>query len=412
MEAPIPQPRLDDDEDVHWALSTAVALWGRSEHTEALKWLRRAAEQASDVNADKRALELFKAAAEVANMVGKGGSMAPPPPPPAQQTPTPAPAEAAPQAATGPRPPPVPPPRHRAAPPPVPPAGPPSVRPPSMPAPPPAAPIAAAIPAASRPPAVPGPQTSPQAAPGRSVPPPVQKPQSPAPAPSRPSMPSIPQIAAPTRPVAISAAKPMAQAVAPKRKRSFSGEARPVEKARGSEAARAHPSHKRRRTHTGDELHLPATPAEPENIWDDLDEDTRVISARERPRDEIDQALARLRAAPAPPAPASPQATPGSRDDAASSTTHPGAADWRPNDTVSPIQAAERAPVAAPESPRKLDTLPSLRVAVLATGIAGEVRLISLDATEVPPPGAALAVLVPLSAADGDAISRLFRAID
>ena len=47
MEAPIPTPRLDDDEDVHWALSTASALWGRGERTEALKWLRRAAEQAS-----------------------------------------------------------------------------------------------------------------------------------------------------------------------------------------------------------------------------------------------------------------------------------------------------------------------------------------------------------------------------
>lgn len=223
-------------------------------------------------------------------------------------------------------------------------------------------------------------------------------------------MPSIPQIAAPTRPVAISAAKPMPQAVAPKRRRSFSGEARPVEKARSSEAAR--PAHKRRKTHTGDELHLPAKQPDPENIWDDLDEDTRVISARERPRDEIDQALARLRAAPAPPPPAEPAKAQDSTP--AASSTNPGAADWQPNDTVSPIQAAaaERAPAAAQAPPRRLDTLPSLRVAVLATGIAGEVRLISLDATESPPPGAALAVLVPLSAADGDAITRLFRTID
>ncbi len=56
----------DDDEDVHWALSTAAALWGRGEVQEAVKWLRRAAETASDQNRDQRSLELFKAAAECA----------------------------------------------------------------------------------------------------------------------------------------------------------------------------------------------------------------------------------------------------------------------------------------------------------------------------------------------------------
>src|SRR5215470_5411943 len=109
MEAPIPQPRLDDDEDVHWALSTAVALWGRSEHAEALKWLRRAAEQASDVNADKRALELFKAAAEVANLVKAGPSAPPPAPAPAATPPPPPPAPPAPQRPAASAPPPAPP---------------------------------------------------------------------------------------------------------------------------------------------------------------------------------------------------------------------------------------------------------------------------------------------------------------
>ncbi|WP_437581046.1 hypothetical protein [Sorangium sp. So ce887] len=66
---PIPPPHDEDDEDVHWALSTATALWGRGERDEALRWLRRAAEQASDANADLRALELFKAAAEVAQKI-------------------------------------------------------------------------------------------------------------------------------------------------------------------------------------------------------------------------------------------------------------------------------------------------------------------------------------------------------
>src|SRR6185312_9164882 len=75
-QSPIPNPHPNDDEDVSWALSTAGALWGRGERAEALKWLRRAAEQASDVNDDMRALALFKAAAEVAQAV----SITPPPP--------------------------------------------------------------------------------------------------------------------------------------------------------------------------------------------------------------------------------------------------------------------------------------------------------------------------------------------
>src|SRR5262245_66390148 len=80
--AAIPSPLEQDDEDVHWALSTASALWTRGERTEALKWLRRAAETASDANADTRALELFKAAAEVATRISSarppGASSAPP----------------------------------------------------------------------------------------------------------------------------------------------------------------------------------------------------------------------------------------------------------------------------------------------------------------------------------------------
>lgn len=89
MDSLIPAPRDDDDEDVHWALSTSAALWGRGESGEALKWLRRAAETASDANADDRALELFKAAAEVASRLEARsapppapGASGPPPPPP------------------------------------------------------------------------------------------------------------------------------------------------------------------------------------------------------------------------------------------------------------------------------------------------------------------------------------------
>jgi hypothetical protein len=45
---------------------------------------------------------------------------------------------------------------------------------------------------------------------------------------------------------------------------------------------------------------------------------------------------------------------------------------------------------------------------VLATTTPGEVRLITLDPRDDPPPGAAIALLVPLSAGDGDAITKLF----
>src|SRR5262245_48016369 len=136
--APIPPPVDDDPEDVFWALSTATTLYNRGERSEALKWLRRAAEQASDSGADTRALALMKAAADLTATFST-----PPPapsaaPPQRVSTPPPLPKKAAPA-------PPAPPPpaaAPAARPPPVPP------RPPSIPAPPP-------VPA--RPPSVPAP---------------------------------------------------------------------------------------------------------------------------------------------------------------------------------------------------------------------------------------------------------------
>jgi hypothetical protein len=462
MEAPIPPPRLDDDEDVHWALSTATALWGRGERVEALKWLRRAAEQASDVNADKRALELFKAAAEVANQNKAAAAAAvpaeTPPPPPARPPPPPA------------RPPPVPqagPPRPGSVFPP-----PPAPRPPSVPAPPPAhAAPGPTIPGAPRPPL-----------PVRSAPPPPpgsapvpQARSAPPPAPMRTPL----QVTPPARPVAISSAKaPMPQAIPPKRRRSFTGEPRPVEKPR-VDAARPRPGapvsqpaatspqkHHRRKTHTDDDAHSrQTTPAADKlsSIWDDLDEDTRVINGRPG-GDEIDQALARLRGAPAPvtatppaapaltPAPAPVAPGPRGQSRAAGSLLIPPApvdADDNPFGAPEPTMVMHRSSASiheeltsdgsrfeataagAPASeggpaterppsliqggtaaPRRLDTLPSVRVAVLGTSVPGEVRLISLDAGDEPPPGAALAVLVPLSSADGDALARLFSATE
>jgi hypothetical protein len=65
--AHIPPPREDDPEEVADKLSIAAAMWARGETHDALQWLRRAAESASDAEADIRALELAKAAAELAN---------------------------------------------------------------------------------------------------------------------------------------------------------------------------------------------------------------------------------------------------------------------------------------------------------------------------------------------------------
>jgi hypothetical protein len=65
--SPIPKVRDNDPEDVSWALSTAATQFARGDREEALKWLRRAAEAASEAEHDKRALELAKAAADLAS---------------------------------------------------------------------------------------------------------------------------------------------------------------------------------------------------------------------------------------------------------------------------------------------------------------------------------------------------------
>lgn len=64
-----PKPREEDFEDVHWALSAGKSLWDRGEKDEALKWVRRAANAAAERDADVRAVELFKVAADMASLV-------------------------------------------------------------------------------------------------------------------------------------------------------------------------------------------------------------------------------------------------------------------------------------------------------------------------------------------------------
>jgi hypothetical protein len=67
----VPEAKPDDPEDVSWSLSTAEAMWARGDHLEGIKWVRKAAEAASDVEDDERALELAKAASELATIVAR-----------------------------------------------------------------------------------------------------------------------------------------------------------------------------------------------------------------------------------------------------------------------------------------------------------------------------------------------------
>lgn len=63
----VPRASPVDPVDVSWALSTAEAMWARGDHLEGIKWLRKAAEAASDAEDDTRALELAKAASDLSS---------------------------------------------------------------------------------------------------------------------------------------------------------------------------------------------------------------------------------------------------------------------------------------------------------------------------------------------------------
>ncbi len=83
----IPTTSNRDIEDVSWALSTAATLWRRQDCSEALKWLRRAASAASEDEDDLRAVELFKAAAEVADLLDRPSAVTAAPAPEAESQP-------------------------------------------------------------------------------------------------------------------------------------------------------------------------------------------------------------------------------------------------------------------------------------------------------------------------------------
>lgn len=67
----VPEAKPEDPEDVSWALSTAEAMWARGDHLEGIKWVRKAAEAASDAEDDMRALELAKAASDLTTLISR-----------------------------------------------------------------------------------------------------------------------------------------------------------------------------------------------------------------------------------------------------------------------------------------------------------------------------------------------------
>jgi len=79
-----PSPDASDAEDVAWGLTTGAALWKQGERYDAIVWLKRAVDAATEAGLAVRADELNRAATELlASLAGRTGpasSGAPPPP--------------------------------------------------------------------------------------------------------------------------------------------------------------------------------------------------------------------------------------------------------------------------------------------------------------------------------------------
>jgi hypothetical protein len=90
----LPESRPEDDEDVVWGLSTAIALWARGERGDAIVWIRRAADAAVAAGQPERGAELSSIAIQVEQALEAHIQQTMPPP-----SATPAPVEQAPVAA-------------------------------------------------------------------------------------------------------------------------------------------------------------------------------------------------------------------------------------------------------------------------------------------------------------------------
>jgi hypothetical protein len=140
----------------------------------------------------------------------------------------------------------------------------------------------------------------------------------------------------------------------------------------------------------------PATPAPPKAaIPDDFEEETRVLRTPAA-GSAVDPALQRLAGG-----------TAGQHANEFDAELVEENTDFEGGWGDLPGQAGEA--VTSPQlSIPRLPSVPAIRVAVMSAGAPGEVQLVPLDAATKPPPGAAVAILVPISAADGELVVKLF----
>jgi hypothetical protein len=163
--------------------------------------------------------------------------------------------------------------------------------------------------------------------------------------------------------------------------------------------------------------------------FDDLDENTEVLNAvrrvpvaRKSTAQEIEEGFQAYLGDPRGAGDVD------SFDEATDPGVHARALDSSGDEQTGPVSvpertvvftAAERAAlVSAPENrapegtSRKFPPLLAHRVAVVASSTPGELRVVLLDPSGAPPVGAAIAMLVPLSTADGDEIAQLFGSLE
>jgi hypothetical protein len=75
-----PEPLEGDPDAVVTALEVGASMWARGEHNEAVKWLRKAVDEAFEAGLDERGLTLSKSAAAMASLVPPPPSASPGPP--------------------------------------------------------------------------------------------------------------------------------------------------------------------------------------------------------------------------------------------------------------------------------------------------------------------------------------------
>ncbi len=75
--ADYPEPLDADPDSVVTALEVGASMWSRGEQAEAMKWLRKAVDEAFEAGLDERGLELSKSAAAIASLVPPAPSAKP-----------------------------------------------------------------------------------------------------------------------------------------------------------------------------------------------------------------------------------------------------------------------------------------------------------------------------------------------